>query len=500
MFAHSSEKKPDKGAMEEEQIVSNFDSIANFDPEKLDTSHTSQISSSSKTMDNYFPIRRTTSKGIGVSGLNGRNNMKKLLQHRQRNQILSESQGSITDMLMQADQDSENQQNMQEEMTEEEFYQREMLKEMGLNPDILEKEKVKEPSPEPPKKVDLNETQESADPFGDDDDSEEEFEHFKKKLDGNISSKPLLQKRDPISKSNSKNFKEMDIEDSTQKKMKSAVEEPHIQVLNNGAMGLEMDELSAVSSNVESKSQKSKKSPFKNSKLGAKKKSQSNVFGNLCGGNQQQASDSTIEEDLDPFRNLSNPRLLKKLIAKSPPKASNSKSILGGFQSPKKSTNPFKQIDSPGFVGQDANDPELMDLDNKINEVSKERASNFIKQNTFGNTDLIDHVQTLQKKNSGSLDHPENKENQFQSPRAKQPKHATVDPCQSSQKVNSIFTFHLSEPRTNQSEQEVTFRQIKQLIGTKNQYLNWSDMVFDSKVVDELLDNYIELKNTNGST
>lgn len=118
-------------------------------------------------------------------------------------------------MLMQADQDSENQQNMQEEMTEEEFYQREMLKEMGLNPDILEKEKVKEPSPEPPKKVDLNETQESADPFGDDDDSEEEFEHFKKKLDGNISSKPLLQKRDPISKSNSKNFKEMDIEDST---------------------------------------------------------------------------------------------------------------------------------------------------------------------------------------------------------------------------------------------------------------------------------------------
>jgi hypothetical protein len=70
----------------ENQVIENnanviTNSISEFKPADLDTSLQSD---SNLTADEDYPIKRTTSKGIGVSGLKGKFNLQKLIQHRQQ--------------------------------------------------------------------------------------------------------------------------------------------------------------------------------------------------------------------------------------------------------------------------------------------------------------------------------------------------------------------------------------------------------------------------------
>lgn len=170
-------------------------------------------------------------------------------------------------------------------------------------------------------------------------------------------------------------------------------------------------------------------------------------------------------------------------------------SDLDKYESPPiKKSNAFDQLQSPSFQEQDLANQEIIELDQQISKAQKDKnmPQNILRQNTFGVSSEADHpIQKIQKISSGSIDFQENKENAFQSPTASTKKTREHPVTQSDRRMDSVFTFHLSEPYTNQSEQEVSFRQIKQLIGTKNKYLNWEDMIFDSRVVDEMLDRYL---------
>lgn len=132
------------------------------------------------------------------------------------------------------------------------------------------------------------------------------------------------------------------------------------------------------------------------------------------------------------------------------------------FQSPeKRAANLFHQLQSPS--SEDAN-KKMLELEKQISQAQKDKdhPTNILRQSTFGVSSEIDiPVQKIQKISSGSIDFSENKENEFSSPSAHQKTPRDYPETQTDRRMDSVFTFHLSEPYTNQSEQEVTFRQIK---------------------------------------